>query len=463
MEDSTDILEIDIPSYAANLADTRLKNLNKFKYNDQNRGTFGAEPYHRAYPRRLFNEETAQPRIGGNTSLVPAGLYSIPPTSDFNDVGTYTYFNKPNGIYTYPITKYNLAYSQPLNAVWDFETQTFDQSPTWVYGTGYTTGDVVYQDVKSDDVDLGDLAKAALSGNRKYYVFITKPSYIDTENGPVLSQNPIISNIPPSLDGVNWKRLRFTPQIVREPRRVVFDTFIIPDPSLNNFKTTTLSVDTPIDITQRYVDSLSIPLLPPFGSTQGNFLIQNIFSLFALQTSTSGIRVRLYRTIESMIADSNRDILELPTDSHGVLVDVQITEQNAIQLINPITTLVADSIPPGGIIYYTINNLTSTTKLSTNLFIYYFAAQIQPRVPFGYLRKHFKFTRDNGTASKRRKYLGCKFNVTRISSTGDPVYDTIDGLPPVQVFLSEGTDVVVNANQGTTEIKTGGGGTLNVT
>jgi hypothetical protein len=462
VEDADNILNVDVSTYNGMVVDTRTKNVNKFDYNDENRGTFGAEPYNRVYPRKLFVGEIDQPRTGGITSLQPSGIYAIPPLSDFNNVAAYNYFNKPDGIYYFPITKYYLAYSQPLNATWDFDTQTFDAATTWSYGTRYNVGDVVYQDVQRNDSQLGDSANFALAGNGKYYAFITAPQYKNLGDGPTLYETDVVSTVPPSLDGLDWRRIRFKPQIVQEPRRIVFDTFIIPTPAQNNYKTTTISVDTPIDISQRYVDSFTIPELGGNGIAQGQFLIQNIFTLFGIQSNTSDIRVRLYRTLESMIADTNRDILTLPTGAHGVLADIQVKEQNSVQLINPIITLIADSLPPGGKIYYTINNLTNTPKISNKILFYYFAAQVEPRVPKGYLAQHYRYTRDNSTAAKRRKYLGCKFRIVRYSPSGEPVYDTIDGLPPVQVFLSEGSDIIVNSSQAISEIKIGGGGTLNV-
>ena len=87
------------------------------------------------------------------------------------------------------------------------------------------------------------------------------------------------------------------------------------------------------------------------------------------------------------------------------------------------------------------------------MLLYYFTVEVEKRIPFGYLRKHYRFFRDNSTATKRRNYVGCL----------NTIDTTIDGLPPVQVFLSEGTDFVVSPTQTNEEIITGGGGQLNVT
>jgi uncharacterized delta-60 repeat protein len=332
--------------------------------------------------------------------------------------------------------------------------------PTGELATEYTETILVPVVTYSPSLDLISLAR---TGNGKYYVFTTKPAYSDPGDGTAWYSGSVPSYIPPSLDGTNWTRLRFRPEVTPDLRRIVFDTFTVPDPVLNNFKTTTLNIDTPVDITRRYIDLLRIPNIAPNSFIQGELLLQNVAALFALQSNNSGIRIRLYRTSNDMAADLPRNILTLPTGSHGVLADIQITEENNVQLINPIITLVADSIPPGGKIFYTINNLTATAKISTTILGYYFAIQIEPRVPLGYLRKHYRFVRDNSTATKRRKYLGCKFKIVRYTTDGQPVYDTIDGRPPVEIFLSEGTDVVVNRNNSNNEITTGGGGTLRIT
>jgi hypothetical protein len=130
-----------------------------------------------------------------------------------------------------------------------------------------------------------------------------------------------------------------------------------------------------------------------------------------------------------------------------------ITDKNVVELINPFVTLVADESPPLGKIFYTLNNYSLDTKIDVNVLFYYFALEIEPRVPLGYLRNHYRFTRDNSTATKRRNYVGCKNTIAA----------TIDGLPPIQVFIGEGTEIVVSPTQQNTEIVVGGGGVLTVT
>ena len=135
-----------------------------------------------------------------------------------------------------------------------------------------------------------------------------------------------------------------------------------------------------------------------------------------------------------------------------MLLDMLFDSENSIELINPIATMVAGGFPPNAKIYFTVNNLGSTTVSPTLLF-YYFAIEIEDRFPRGHLRKHYRNFRDNSTALKRRTRYGCK----NLRNT------TIDGESPVQVLLSEGNQLVVSPTQTRNEIITGGGGTLNVT
>jgi hypothetical protein len=435
--------------------------LNKVGYDDRNFGRDGAEPYNRIYPRKLFAYEINQIRDAGITSLNPVGLYEIKPAGDFDEIGAITYFNNPQGIYFFPEIKYNPVYSQPLNAVWDFDEQIFiEGATTWQAGQRYKVNDVVLQDVDADE-NLGqDFAENARNGNGKYYVFKTRPSYSDPGDGTTFYLDDVPSYVPPSLDGTNWSRLRFRPKRVLQPYRIIFDTFTIPEPRLNNFKTTTIDINTIVDEYTRYVDEIRLDLLSANGIAQGEISLQNIAALLAIQSNNNNIRLRLYRTLEDRAADLNRDIQTAPTGSHGVLLDTEITQTNIVQLINPIVTLVSEGLPPNGTLYYTVNNTSVQSKVATRILLYYFTIEVQRKIPVGYLRKHYRFFRDNSTALKRRTYEGCKFRITSISSDGSPIYDTIDGLPPVQVFIGEGTEVRVAATTQNNEIITGGGGTL---
>lgn len=434
--------------------DLGLANLNKISYNDTNLGSEGAEPYNRVYPRKLFTYEIEKLRVGGITSINPSGLYAIPPSADFEDVGVTTYFNKRTGIYYVSQPFITPKTNRVLNQTWNDELQQFDSVATWSYGERYNYNDVVYQYVDSSDREiLGDVVDAARRGNKKYYVFKTRPAYSAPEDGTFYYSGSVPSYIPPSVDRENWQQLFFKRNTKQVPKRVVFDTFIIPTPEQNNYQTTTLDIDRVIDIPERYIDTFSLGLVQANSRSTGTLAVQNIAALFALQASTSNIRIRLYRTSEARDADINRPLLDLNYQNSGVLLDTVISTANTVIPVNTIATLVADEQPPLGELYYTIDNLTSSQKLGITLVIYYFALQIEPRIPRGYLPKHYRYFRDNSTATKRRNWLGCK----NTEST------TIDGLAPVQIFLGEGTVLAVSQTSEDGQIVTGGGGTLDVT
>ena len=431
--------------------DTKLSSMNKISYNDVNNGSVGAEPYNRLYTRKLFDTEIATPRVGGNTSAYIPAVYDIQPSTDFRDVGVYTYFNNEYGIYYFPTIIKVPVYTRPLNSVWNVVSQSFENTVTWTPGAKYNIYDVVYQSIDDTYTTVSSSIKFSQGGNGKYYVFTTRAKYRASTDGSPSYTDGIPSYTPPSLDRENWELLQFLPTQKLQPRRIVYDTYTVSSPALNNFKTTTISIDKIIDVPDRYVDAFSLPTVSGNSYITGELIVQNLALLFGIQTGVSGLRVRLYRTRTSRDNDITRSIESVPVGSHGVLVDA-ITSTNNIEIITPIVTLVADSLPPEGRLFYTIDNTTETAK-EVNLSLYYFAIQIEPRIPFGHLRKHYKFFRDNSTATKRRNYIGC----LNTKNT------TIDGRDPVEIFLSEGTDIIIARTQTNTEITTGGGGTLNVT
>lgn len=422
-----------------------LEKINKIGFSATNKGKPGAEPYNRVYTRKLFDTEINFPRPGGITSLNPNALYEIKPIADFTDPGVITFFSNTEGIYTFPQTELRPTYPNEID---------FTAATTWSYGARYMLGDVVYQDVqKTDEATLGSRVKTARGGNGRFYVFKTRSAAGPPEDGTRYISGSIPSYTPPSLDEIKWDTLRFTPIERRVPRRVVFDTFITKNPVLNNFKTTTIDFRQRIDIPSRYVDTFTLPTLSQNGQALGDLVIQNIFSLFALQASTSNLRVRIYRTEQSRNNDVLRTSTTLPTGSHGVLLDVILTATEALILTNPIPTLVADSVPPAGRVYYTLDNLDPITKSNISLTMYYYALQIEPRVPRGHLQKHYRFFRTNSTGTKRHSYLGCK----------NTVETTVDGRQPVEIFIGEGNVLKVAPTRLIDEIITGGGGTLDVT
>lgn len=427
--------------------DTRISEVNKFKFNSKNQGSPGSEPYGRIYPRKLFTYEISADRPGGVTSLNQDALYAITPSANFADEGVYTYYNSPTGVYYFDVTNFQYTYVRPVN----IETAT-----TWSFNSAYNLYDVAYQNVQTNDTNLSqEQIRDAIRGNGRLYVFIGRASYVPPETGQAYYLNSVPTTIPPSLDLTNWEPLKFLPFKGFEPRRVIF----VGDPILNNYKTTTVSINKAIDRPTRAVDLLQVQEVPGNSQVTGQLLLQNLLSLLAIQSNTTNIRVRFYRTAEARNADISRSVTTVPTGSHGVLLDMSIYTTD-IENINPSVQFVSDGSPPSGIIYYTIDNLTPGEQSSINLYLYYFAYEIQTRVPRGYLRKHYRFFRDNSTAKKRRDYIGCL-------NTQETTYDK---LPPVQVILAEGRQLVVADSISTTQIipdgegSSGGtaGGTINV-
>ena len=297
------------------------------------------------------------------------------------------------------------------------------------------------------------IINAAKPGNKKYYAFIKQ-----AQSFPSLFQffwysGSIPSYTPPSLDLQKWRPIRFAPVQVMTPKKVIYELFTVSDPSLNNFKTTIVDVGVNLDVPQREIDTFKLGFLLSNETKTGEIRTQNISLLLALQATVKNIRFRLYRTEQDRDNDVSRPIGLFPTGNAGLLVDTVVTNENVVQLINPVTTLVAGSNPPFGKLFYTIDNLEPVSKSDVTILLYYFGVEVDPIIPFGYLKKHYKFFRDNATATKRRNFLGCK----------NTINTTIDGLPVVEVALTEGTETrVAPTKPGRPGISKGKGGILKV-
>jgi hypothetical protein len=108
------------------------------------------------------------------------------------------------------------------------------------------------------------------------------------------------------------------------------------------------------------------------------------------------------------------------------------------------------------LVYYRITSDTLIAAATVNM--YYFAYEPINLIPMGYLPRHYKFSRENSTAIKRRNYIGCL-------QTQDT---TTDSNPPFQTIFAPSTTITVAAG-GSSDgallnkpINFGGGGTLNV-
>jgi hypothetical protein len=449
----------------ASAINLNLNKMDKFKFSlGAGLGLPNAEPYNKVYTRKLFEYEILRPRSGGITSLTRRGLYAIPPSCDLENYGSRNYFIQDFGVYYFSKIIKTPIYSNPLSVVWNQELQDFENVPEWRPGNRYKENDVVIQNI---DITLNNIlgetrGKAARKGNGKYYVFKTKPTTVSQNSQPYKQKigesfftEDVPSPLPPSLDKSNWARLRFLPKKIPNPRRVVFDTFTIPEPKLNDFKTTTVDVSRRIDLPQRFIDSFSIGTISATQSKRGKIKVQNISALFATQVngisiSSPQIRLRLYKTDIDRELDFAREIDETPAPNSGLLLDLVFNNFGVIENINPVVSLVTDLNNFDGELFYTMTNLSNVSVGRLNLFIYYFAIDVEPRLPIGYLKKHYKFFRDNSTATKRRNYLGCK------NTPGT----TVDGRPPVEIFISEGTELVVDPGIENNEIRFGKGSIL---
>jgi len=301
------------------------------------------------YPRNPYVGITLRIPSEENTTTP---YYDINPRSNFSDVGTTTYFHKPNGVYSYDI--YTL----------------------------YKTPYVVRLDTDSDS-PLGRL-----------YAPIT---------------------------------LLPTGSIPLEYGR---NTTIIAAPDLD---------------------------YAPNSRTIGTIKIASIFSLYGIY-GKDGLRIRFYKNETDQTADLTRNFYVPPALDAGVLFDTILEGEDDVFPYVMMQT--EDSL-----IYYTIDNTTGSTISTDIIRLEYFAYEPDNLIPQGYLPRHYKYSRDNTIALKRRNYLGCR-SVNR----------TFDGQRPFSVALSTENTVVVNSitipsgtGPGTNQIpaqidtiKLGGGGRLAV-
>jgi len=107
--------------------------------------------------------------------------------------------------------------------------------------------------------------------------------------------------------------------------------------------------------------------------------------------------------------------------------------------------------------YFRITNTTGS-DITANIRLNYFAYEVEPLVPQGYLPRHYRFTRDNTTPLKRRNYVGCK------ASVGDNITDPVGRVGNSNPFYTITSDYnsidVINkpTNTGTTTTQPPTGG-----
>lgn len=223
-----------------------------------------------------------------------------------------------------------------------------------------------------------------------------------------------------------------------------------------------LSNITLLDQNQRTDDpgrfSIKIPKRT-YGSTpyRGVLNIANIISLYRVQGPV-GLRVRLYSSLKDQENDLNRSFTTVPTTSAGVLFDGLLDGQGDVFPYVLIQT-------NNSILYFTVDNIT-TNQITSDIILTYFEYEPANLVPYGYLPRHYRFTRTNNIAQRRKSYLGCKliycpegcppdltdsFNkVGRVAprrlenGTISMPELAIEAVSPVQVFSSPSTTPVVN-------------------
>jgi hypothetical protein len=157
----------------------------------------------------------------------------------------------------------------------------------------------------------------------------------------------------------------------------------------------------------------------------------NIFTLFGINGAT-GIRLRLYNNATARDNDISRAFATIPSSSQGVLFDGLLEGQ---QDVFPYVMMQT----PDTNIYYTVSN-TTTTPISSVVSIDYFKYDPGNPAPMGYLPRHYKFSRDNTTAFKRRTFIGTR-DTDQIPPPGCPW----SPCPPWGTQDDEANTVTVNS------------------
>jgi hypothetical protein len=188
--------------------------------------------------------------------------------------------------------------------------------------------------------------------------------------------------------------------------------------------------------------------------SSGIIKVANIFTILGIEGAT-GLRLRLYRDEGSRATDVTRSFSTAPSLNSGVLFDAVLDGNPDVFPYTLVQTNNSD-------IYYSIDNTTSSTIVS-EINIYYFAYEPANLIPTGYLPRHYKFSRENNTALKRRNYLG-----TKGTDSDVPAGCPWSPCPPFKVAPSGEYTIVVNQAASnarlpeTNNITFGGGGTLDV-
>lgn len=162
---------------------------------------------------------------------------------------------------------------------------------------------------------------------------------------------------------------------------------------------TLLTAGTTVSAPGRDVADIATTTYASGSNSTGVVKMANTFTLLGVN-GTNGLRLRLYRDAAARDTDISRPFTTLPSGSQGVLFDGLLDGQ---QDVFPYLMMqISDSN-----VYYTITNTTSSNIISS-ISIDYFIYEAGNPAPTGYLPRHYKFSRENTTALKRRNYLGTR-------------------------------------------------------
>lgn len=357
-------------------------------------------------------------------------FYEIPPSTDLNDSGVTTYFYQKDGIYNW------------INYVKRPITSSIMRSPvvatTWTAGNFYTRGDVVQQ------VGLVDVYGNRLTGNNKYYVFITEEQISGSTQVKFQSFNP------PQYDKQHWEPVQHITRAYNGRKRIIYinptqEQLLTGTQQLSWVELDKIASDTGL----RKTFSSDEIELPGSTATQGLLRLEKGFIILSLQSSQDNYRLRLYGNPESRDIDNGRAFGVEPDETVNVILDIILetgTKNVEIRLNPPVTGMIDNEILQN-FVYYTLDNLDGTTKNLQMIFNLFILEGVL-KVPKEYLARHYKFFRDNSTGTKRRNYLGTQ-------QTQDT---TPDSKPPVEIFSSEGNTLTVQPGSNTI----GGNEILNV-
>jgi hypothetical protein len=214
--------------------------------------------------------------------------------------------------------------------------------------------------------------------------------------------------------------------LYKQPYLVLFDSVPTSPVDILTSPLTLLNPDAAAGNIGRESAQLPAEIYGNLTNNFGTLRIARLFSLYALN-GLAGRRLRLYASSAAQSADVSRPFDILPTQDAVVLFDAILDEGTEVfpyVIINC----------PEQVLYYTITGAVNEMTPS-GITLYYFVYEPDIRTPSGYLPRHYKFSRDNSTALKRRNYLGCK--ETEASS---------EGRPPFTVTIAGKNTAIVNSD-----------------